>query len=128
MKGSSAFDDKEAVYNLKLEGVSSEDGFTIDQRIKQNKCGVDSVSFDDSVSFEYAEDLDAPYHVQLTNIINEFGVSGIDDKDTINMYIYSDFNRKSVAIPTFDVTDDELLEFYDFYIPCASELIISMVK
>jgi hypothetical protein len=122
------FGEKEAVYNLKLEGVSSEDGLKIDQRIKENKCGVDSVSFDQSVTFEYAENLDAPYHVQLTNIINEYGVSGSDEKDTINMYIYSDFNRKTVAIPTFNVTDDELLEFYDFYIPCQSELIISMVK
>ena len=86
------------------------------------------MSFDQSITFEYKEDPDAPYHVQLTNIINEFGVSGEDDQDTINLYIYSDYNRKTVAIPTFNVTDNELLEFYDFYIPCESEIIISMVK
>lgn len=80
------------------------------------------------MSFEYSEDPDAPYHVQLKNIINEYGVSGSDDLDSINLYIYSDYSRNTVAIPQFNVTDDELLEFYDFYIPCQSELIISMVK
>lgn len=127
-KGSDTYQEKEAVYNLKVEGVFNEDGFKIDQRIKENRCGVNSVAFDESISFEYSEDPDAPYHVQLKNIINEYGVSGSDDKDSINLYIYSDYSRKTVAIPQFNVTDDELLEFYDFYIPCQSELIISMVK
>jgi hypothetical protein len=33
-------------------------------------------------------------------------VSGDDKKDKINMYIYSDYDRKTTAIPQFDVIDD----------------------
>lgn len=48
--------------------------------------------------------------------------------DQFEMYIYSDYLRQSVRIPDFDVTDDELIQFQNIYVPCGSEVLISMIK
>jgi hypothetical protein len=74
-------DERDALYNLKIEGVESDSGFTLDEKAKQDKCGVEPITFDDSVPYEYVEEKDAPFHVELKNIINEFGVSGDDNTD-----------------------------------------------
>jgi hypothetical protein len=66
--------------------------------------------------------------VELKNLINQFGVSGDSNKDEFEMYIYSDYLRKSIRIPDFDVTDDELIQFSNIYVPCGSEVLVSMVK
>ena len=118
--------DREALYNIKVEVITN--SFQVDDRVRTDQCGASVINFSGSSNYEYENDESAPFQVELKNLVNQFGVSGFSDKDEFELYIYSDHLRKSIRIPDFDVTDDELVQFSNIYIPCGQEVLISMVK
>lgn len=126
---STEYSEREALYNIKVEVLSNPDiTFQTDSRIPYTRCDSNVVNFGGSVKYEYKQDDTAPYQMEIKNLINQFGVSGRDSKDEFELYIYSDYLRQSVRIPDFSVKDDELIQFTNIFIPCGSEVLVSMVK
>ena len=48
--------------------------------------------------------------------------------DTLNMYIYSDYLKKSVKVPQFEIKDREIVVFTDLVVPCINELVVNIAK
>ena len=50
--------------------------------------------------YSFTYDPNAPYSVEFKNLVNTYGVSdNFNGKDKLNMYIYSDYLKRSVKIP-----------------------------
>lgn len=44
------------------------------------------------------------------------------------MYIYSDYLKKSVKVPQFEIKDREIVVFTDLVVPCINELVVNIAK
>ena len=126
----SGTEEHEALYNLRIAILEDEvDWFYMDERILDYRCNATQISFKKGSSFEFQYDKEAPFHVEFKNLVNSYGVSNsADGKDTLNMYIYSDYLRKPLKVPQFDVQDREIVMFSDLSIPCVNELLVNVMK
>jgi hypothetical protein len=67
--------------------------------------------------------------MEFKNLVNTYGVSNNEDeKDTLNMYIYSDYLDQKIKVPRFTVKNREIVLFTDLVVPCINELIVNIVK
>ena len=117
---SSAMEEREALYNLKVQVLQNlTDKFVVDDRILEQNCGAQGINFDiyDTPKYFYSDN-NAPYHVTLNHLINQYGTHDVDGTDKLTLYIYSDYIDKAMRFPKFEITNNELLYLNNLQIPC----------
>lgn len=118
-------DEKKAILNLKFDVVSDGEYFP-DPRINSEQCGAREWNLNEANSNELSDDGQAPFYVQMKELINDFGTNSNDGTDYLEMSIYSDYLQQTfrlkdsfLSLDTFSSTNEEILVFTeDSIIPC----------
>ena len=123
-------DEREALYSFKVEIIEdTEDLFQIDERTAEEQCGANATNFNKvDTPYIFMSDNNAPYHITLNHIVNQFGTNNADGVDQLTLYVYSDYLENPIRFPVFDIENDEMLYFDDVSIPCKSEVIFSLAN